>query len=71
MMVCYPCQNFQCGDAREVIAAKIDVLETSLLRDELCEKVYVGTSFSFNVEIFKPGIVKSNIEICDRFDVRA
>ena len=61
-MVCDPCYNCLDGIAGEVIFAKIEVLETSLLGDELYKKVYVA-------KMKEPRWISSEVEISDGFDI--
>ena len=47
------------------------MLKTSLLGDELREKVYVTLSFLFSVRVFKPWCIVTEIKVSDSIDVGA
>ena len=47
------------------------MLKTSLLGDELREKVNVTLSFFLSIKVFKPWWVATDIKVSDRIDVGA
>ena len=70
-MVCDPCKYFLSGITREIIEVKVEVLETRLLRDKLCKKVYVACSFLFGVRMIEPRVIKGKVKIDYRVDIGA
>ena len=48
------CQDWLSGNAREVIAAKFEMFDTSLLRNDLHQKVYIILTFITRLTIFEP-----------------
>ena len=49
--------------------SKIDVLDTCLLLDKLCEKVNIAESFLFCDRVPEPWFVNAEIEIGDGFNI--
>ena len=60
-----PRQDCLGGIAGAVVLFKIDMLKTSLLGDQLREKVYVTLSFYSSFGVFKPWWVAAEIEVRD------
>ena len=70
-MACNRCHDFFSGAAGEFIDIKIEVIKTSLLGDDLKEKVYISRSFLLSVRVFEPPFVIIEIETDDRLNVGA
>ena len=70
-VICNPCQDFLRSVSGQDIVTKIDFLKTSLLGDELSEKIYVTSSFLFWVRMMKPWAISVKIEVSDGVDVWA
>ena len=68
-MVSDPCHNCQSGTAGELIRAKADALETSLLGDQLHKKANVARYFLCRINMLEPLTVVSQIEVSDGFDL--
>ena len=54
-----------------MIDFKIEVLKTSLLRDELTEKLYIARYFLFSFRMLKPRSVTTEIEVDDGVNIGA
>ena len=61
--------NFLGGVAWQGIISKIEVLDTSLLLDELCKKVNIARSFLSCDRVPEPRFVAAKIEVGDGFNI--
>ena len=65
------CQDLLSRAAGKEIFTKVEVLKTSLLRDELTKKFYIARSFLLSVRMFKPRWVTTEIEVGDVVNIGA